>query len=397
MFPRRRCGSDIAEVSALEQVELVPAALTRAAAGSRVRAYAWIAGWWLAGRGVVLATAAVVHVLGPAGWVGHLQRTHALGVLEAWDGRWYRMVASSGYLLVPGRQSDPAFFPLLPALLRAGHAAGLGYSTTGLLLGNAGFLVALLAFYLLSRELLGEEIGRRATTYLAVFPFGYVFSMVYPQSLVLALIALAALAALRGRGPAAAVCAAAATLGRPEGLCLALPLLAIAWRQWAALTPARRGVALAAVLAPAAALGSFSFYLGRTVHDPLAWSKAERAWGRHFSPLGLVHAAGGLGGAFAHDAWVVRDVAAVVVYLLLIAAAARAGVAWPWLASGAAIVVLPLFSGSFDSAGRFGLLAPAPFWGLAALGRSPAVDRLVLGTSLVLLVGSVVTLPLVFP
>ena len=35
--------------------------------------------------------------------------------------------------------------------------------------------------------------------FLAIFPFGYVFSMAYPESVVLAAIALAGVAALRGR------------------------------------------------------------------------------------------------------------------------------------------------------------------------------------------------------
>ena len=149
-----------------------------------------------------------------------------------------------------------------------------------------------------------------------------------------------------------------------------------------------RARAVAGATAPAAAAALVAF---------LAWTQAERAWGRQFSPLGVVHAFEHLGAAVSHDAWVLRDVAAVAVYLVLLAAAARAGVAWPWLLAGLAVVVLPLFSGSFDSVGRFGLLAPAAFWGLAALGRDPRMHRVILGVSLPLLVGAMVTLPLRFP
>jgi hypothetical protein len=339
----------------------------------------------------------VVHHVGPTGWIRLVSHAHALGPLEAWDGRWYRMVAGNGYLLIPGRQSDPAFFPLFPIVLRAGHALGLGYSTTGLVLSNVGFLGALLAFYALTRDLFGASMARRASAYLAVFPFGFAFSMIYPESIVLALIALAALAALRRRWGWAAVCAAAAALARPEGLFVALPLAVFAWEQRNALSPRARGFALGAVLAPFAAIGSFSLYLGSVLGDPMAWSQAQRAWGRAFSPLGFVHAIDGLGRAFARDAWVTRDVIAFVLYLALLTVAARAGVSWPWILSGLAIVVLPLFSGSFDSIDRFGLLAPAAFWGLAALGRDPRVHRLILGVSLPLLVAAIVVLPLQFP
>jgi len=385
-------------VATFEQAGSAPLEVTRSDESERrLRLLAWIAGWWLAGRTVIVVTALVVHRFGPGGWIRHVEHAHALGPLVAWDGRWYRMVASGGYLLLPGRQSDPAFFPLFPVLLRAGHALGLSYDAAGLVLANAGFLGALVAFHALSRRLVGEEMARRATVYLAVFPFGYVFSMMYPESIVLALIALAALAGLDRRWGWAAACAAAAAFARPEGLFVALPLAVVAWQQRKTLSPVPRGLALGAVLAPAAAVGSFSLYLGRTLGDPLAWSQAERAWGRHFSLLGFVRAIEGLGRASAHDAWVTREVVAAVVYLLLLAAAARAGVSWPWLLSGAAIVVLPLFSGSFDSIGRFGLLAPAAFWGLAALGRDPRAHRLILVLSAPLLAAAMLTLPLRFP
>jgi hypothetical protein len=384
-------------VATLEHAGSVPFRLRSADEVKPLRVFAWVGAWWLAGRAVIAVAAVAVHHFGPAGWIRLVEHSQPLGPLEAWDGRWYRMVASSGYLLVPGRQSDPAFFPLFPALLRVGHAVGLGYSTSGLVLANVGFLVALLAFHALTRTLFGLSMAGRATAYLAVFPFGYAFSMEYPESIVLALIALAALAGLRRHWGWAALCAAGAALARPEGLFVALPLAVIAWQQRSTLSAQARGLAVGAVLAPVAAIGSFSLYLWNVIGDPMAWSQAQRAWGRHFSPLGFVHALDGLGRAFAHDAWVVRDVVAVVLYLLLLAAAARAGVSWPWLLSGLAIVVLPLFSGSFDSIGRFGLLAPAAFWGLAALGRDPRIHRLILGVSLPLLAAAIVVLPLRFP
>jgi hypothetical protein len=387
----------MSRVATLEHAGSVQVRLPRAREATRLHVFAWVAGWWLAGRAIVLATAVVVHRFGPAGWIRLVEHSHPLGPLEAWDGRWYRMVASSGYVLVPGRQSDPAFFPLFPAMLRAGHAVGLSYSTAGLVLANAGFLCALLAFHALTNTLFGDSMARRATAYLAVFPFGYVFSMIYPESVVLALIALAALAALRRRWGWAALCAAAAALARPEGLFVALPLAVLAWEQRHTLSPRARGLAVAAVLAPGAAIASFSLYLWSVLGDPMAWSQAQRAWGREFSPLGFVRAIEGFGRAFSHDAWVLRDVVALVLYLLLLAAAARAGVSWPWLLAGLAIVVLPVFSGSFDSIARFGLLAPAAFWGLAALGRDPRLHRLILGISVPLLAAAIVVLPLRFP
>jgi hypothetical protein len=343
----------------------------------------WLVGWWAAGRLVAIATALAVK---PTVWT-----------LDRWDGRWYRMVARGGYLLVPGRQSDPAFFPLYPIMLRVVHAAGVGWGVAGPLLSNVAFLLGLLLFYRLSLDLFSERLARRATTYLAIFPLSYVFSMTYPESVVLVLLVAAPLAALRGRWWLAAVCAGAAALARPEGLFLALPLADIAWRQRHGLSPTRRGAALAAVMAPVAAVASYSLYLSSVLHDPLAWSQAQRAWGREFEVSGAYEAFVHLPATIGHNPWLVRDVVCFFLYLVLLYAARRVGTPPAWLAAGAAIVILPVFTGAFDSIGRFGLLAPPLFWGLAGLTTNQRSERVVRSLSLVVLVLGTASLAYVFP
>jgi hypothetical protein len=346
----------------------------------------WILGAWAAGRLLVLVPAAIVHFVGPLGYTGPDEKRHLFGLLGAWDGRWYRTVAENGYLLEPGRQSDPAFFPLFPLLLRGLHGLGIGYVAAGVIVSNAAFLVALFLFEALTRDVFDAVLARRATTLLAVFPLGFVFSLGYPESLVLALICGTVLAARRDHWGLAAALAAAGTLARPETLFVALPLAVLARRS-------RDGVAWGAVAAPFAALGSFALYLWRTLHDPLAWTHAERAWGRQFTPLGLVRAVEDLPRAYAGTPWVVRDVVCFVLYLVLLEAARRAGAPRAWVLAGALVVLLPTFSGSFHSLGRFGLLAPPIFWGLASLRPR----RWLVPVSCALLVGAVVTLPYVFP
>jgi hypothetical protein len=343
----------------------------------------WLVGWWALGRIVAIVTALAVK---PSVWT-----------LDRWDGRWYEMVARGGYLLVPGRQSDPAFFPLYPILLRGVHDLGVGWGVAGPLISNLALFAGLGLFHRLTREMFSEPLARRATTYLAVFPLGYVFSMSYPESVVLVLITAAPLAALRRRWWLAACCAGAAALARPEGLFLIFPLVGIAWQQRQTLTPARRGAALAAVLAPPAALASYSLYLASVLHDPLAWSRAEQAWGRRFRITGAFRAVEHLPAALGHTPWLVRDVICFVVYVGLLYAARRMGVPLAWLAAGAAIVILPVFSGAFDSIGRFGLLAPPLFWSLAGLTSDARSERLVRASSLVLLVLGTASLVYVFP
>jgi hypothetical protein len=361
---------------------------------ARTRTLTWVFGWWAGSRALVLVTAAALHYVGPRGLIGHDERAHVFGVLGAWDGRWYRTVAANGYLLEPGRQSDPAFFPLYPLLLRAVHGLGLGYLTAGLVLSQLAFLGALVAFELLSRELFDVAFARRAVVYLALFPMGFVFSMAYPESVVLCVVAFAAVAALRSRWIVAAILMAIGSLARPETLFVSIPLLALALRER---DPQRRGLALGAVLAPVAALASFALYLGLTLHDPLAWTHAERAWGRQFTPLGLVRAIDGLPQAVDGNAWVLRDVGFLLVYLALLWVARRAGTPRSWIVAGAIVVVLPTFSGSFHSIGRFGLLAPALYWGLAALGSTKRRDTAIRAVGATLLVAGTVSLAWVFP
>lgn len=321
----------------------------------------------------------------------------SIWTLDLWDGRWYRMVARYGYLLVPGRASDPAFFPLYPILLRGVHSLGVGWGAAGPLLSNFALLAGLGTFYVLTRDIFSEPFARRATTYLAIFPLSYVFSMSYPEAVVLVFLTAAPLAAMRGRWWLAALCAAAAALARPEGLFIAFPLAGIAWQQRAQLSPVRRGAVLTALLAPIAALASYPLYLGYALNDPLAWTTAERAWGRDFRLSGPVSALEHLPSMLSSQPWLSRDVLFFFLYLALLYTAWQLGTPRSWLAAAAAVVVLPTFTGTFTSIGRFGLLAPPLFWGLAEVGRTTRSDRLVRASSLILLVAGTLSLVWTYP
>ncbi len=359
----------------------------------RAAAYRAILSWWLASRVVVVGTALAVQALGwpRRSWYPSVAR-HPFALLTSWDGRWYRMVATRGYLLVPHHQSDVAFFPLYPALLAALHRAGLSLDAAGLLVDNLGLLVGLAALYELARTWLPADAARRTAVYAAVFPAGYVFSMVYPEGLVIAAMALAAVLATRGRWRAAAVAAAIAALARPEALFLVLPLAALARNAWPRLDASGRCRALVAVGAAPAAVAGVALYDWRTFGDATAFSTAERAWGRRLSPLGIRHAVVEVSRVTGPNLWLLRDVAFCAVYVLLLLAAWRAGVPRSWLLAGALIVLLPLETGSFTSDARFGLLALPVYAGAAALGRRRWADVALRASSFILLVGLTATI-----
>jgi hypothetical protein len=354
--------------------------------------------WWAASRSVVFAAAFVLHLThAPRGYFGAGAFHAPFGVLRAWDGVWYGRIALHGYLLVPGQQSDPAFFPLYPLLLKVAGATGLPVVGAGVLLSNLFFLAALVAFHALSSELFDSGLARRATILLAVFPTTYVCSMAYPESLVLVAISAAGLFALRRRWGACAAAAAVAALARPEGVLVALPILGALLPQWRSLRHGERSWAVGAVLAGPAAALSFLLYLGWALHDPLAWSKAQTAWGRSFRVGGLYDAVTGIGHQLGSHAWSYRDLAGCIVTLVLLAVARRAGAPTAWIVLGVAMVLVPLASGSFESDARFALPALPVYWALAWLCARRRVFAAAVALSVVLLAAATITLPLVFP
>ncbi|HZQ81673.1 MAG TPA: hypothetical protein VFB25_06830 [Gaiellaceae bacterium] len=361
----------------------------------RIRvAWLHVAVWWAASRAVVLLAFGVLDQLGPRGSFGPHFYRHPLALLASWDGVWYGRVAQHGYLFVPGRQSDVAFFPGYPLLLRA---TGLPPRTAEPLVSNLALLIALIAFYELSARLFDAGIARRATVFASIAPAGFVYTMGYPSSVLFALVCLAMLAALADAWLLAAVFAAAGGLTRPDALAVMPPLAALAWSRRHELDPARRGFALAAVLAAPAAVASFAVYLRWAVGDAHAWSSSEAAWGRAFTPMGPVLAARRLPGFVSHHPWLARDVVALGVYAILLCVARRSGVSWPWLVSALVVIVVPLFSGTVESEARFGLLALPVYWGLAAITRNRAVETVLRALSVALLVTLVIVLPYAWP
>ena len=370
----------------------------RVALGEWIEAHRTVLVCWAASRAIVFAGAFALHVAhGPRGYFGAGAFHSLLGPLEAWDGVWYQRIALHGYLLVPGRQSDPAFFPLYSVLLKLVGVTGLPVAATAVLLSNLVFLAALLAFDAFTAELFDRELARRATVLLAVFPTTYVCSMIYPESLVLFVASLTGLLALRGRWSACAATAAVAALARPEGILLALPILGCLVEQWRSLRPGERARGVGAVVAGPTAALSFPLYLGWSLHNPLAWSAAQAAWGRSFRVAGIYDASAGIAHQLSSRPWAYRDFLACTLTLVLLMIGRRVGAPSTWIVLGAAAVLVPLGSGSFESDARFALPAFPVYWALAWLCRRRSVFTAVTAGSALLLGAATVTLPLVFP
>jgi len=146
-----------------------------------------------------------------------------------WDAGWYLDVAKNGYRFLPGEQSNVAFFPLYPYVVPLVHGAirlpgDAGWLLVGIIVSNTALFVTLIYLYRLIRLDYDRRTAARAVLYLCVFPTTMFLSAVYSESLFLALVVTAFYYARAARWLATGVLAAAATLCRPAGLLLVVPL-----------------------------------------------------------------------------------------------------------------------------------------------------------------------------
>jgi hypothetical protein len=201
--------------------------------------------------------------------------------LAVWDSGWYFGIATRGYYYDPDGQSSVAFFPLYPLLMRVvawpfGGSEG-SVLAAGIAISWIAGAAALVALHRLTERLTqSPEAARRTVLYVAVFPFSFYFSRVYTESLFLLVTVLAVLAAYDSRWRTAGLMAGLATLTRPNGILILIPVALLALSPGASFRQiARRLIALAP--APIA-LAGYSAYVYRLTGDPLAWLTAQVHW-----------------------------------------------------------------------------------------------------------------------
>jgi hypothetical protein len=198
-----------------------------------------------------------------------------------WDGANYAVIASQGY----AQPWMAAFFPMLPALehvlktLFGGNA-----QTTGMAIAGVASLGAFGGLRVLTEREYGRETARRALLYLAVFPTAFFLAAPYAESLLLLFSIGAFLALRRGNWVAAGALAALATMSRPQGILLVVPIAAEwalrasaqrAWPHLAQIVKAAIGVGL-----PVVTLALYTLYLHARFGIWTAISDAQRNGGQ---------------------------------------------------------------------------------------------------------------------
>ncbi len=324
---------------------------------------------WASSRALVFGTAWLVELVGRrnprlvGGSGGPL-----IGTLTSWDGWWYLGIARDGYHAAPlaGAYHDYAFFPLWPALIRALSLPWPAFDgIVAVLAANLLFLLALLLLYRLTADVLDEDRAVTAVVVLAVFPFAWVFSMAYGESLFLALSLGAFLAAERGRPAPAAILGMLAAATRLQGALLVLPLGVVLWRR----VPDRRRLAVLA-LVPLGAL-AFAAYVAFLTGSPAGYSGAQAAWGRD-GVAGAAAAGGALGSHL--DPLRASFLVTLLGYVFLFVFVRADRIPPAYVLVAFLAIAAAFASGNLESIGRYGIVA-FPFAWILAGRRSQAFRR----------------------
>ncbi len=206
-----------------------------------------------------------------------------VNMLSRWDAGWYGGIARDGYKFTVGQQSNTAFFPMYPMLIRAVHSVVrssrlYSWFLCGIVVSNAALLAALAYFFQLVRLEFDGEAARRAVLYFLIFPTTLFLSAVYSEAVFLSFLIGSFYHARKGQWGLAGLLGCAATLSRPPGCVVIVGLIAeylmqieFNWRR------IRLNV-FALGLVPLG-LGAFLLYLRYAQGSVTAAAQAQYAWG----------------------------------------------------------------------------------------------------------------------
>ncbi|SCL23877.1 Mannosyltransferase (PIG-V) [Micromonospora rhizosphaerae] len=198
------------------------------------------------------------------------------------DGAWYLGIAQHGYDGYERVQSNMAFFPLYPGLVRVLEPLSpLCARNTALVVAWVAALAAAWALFAIGDHLYDRRVGIMFAVLWGVLPHSIVQSMSYSEGIFTAFAAWSLYALLRARWVTAGVLCLLAGLTRPTAsallavVCLAALIAVVrrrdGWRPWAAL-----------LLAPAGWLGYLAWVGWRTGRPDGWFHIQDEGWGTTF-------------------------------------------------------------------------------------------------------------------
>lgn len=330
---------------------------------------------WVTARVLVLAGYIVATVVANR-LVGEHPQPLRDGLL-AWDGTWYRDLATGGYNSVS--LTGVRFFPLFPLLGRVLAAPFGGH--VGLILVVVANLLSIVVLVLVRRLVVLEKgdaaLADRAVWCVAIFPSAFVLVFAYSESLMLALTVGAFFCMRRGRWWWVAMLGLLAALSRPLGVLLALPVAVEALQGWRTAGGGDRLSRVAAVLAPLAGLAVYLAWVGHVFGNfRLPFTVQDDLRGGVEFPLSrIIEGFRQLAGSERFG-----DGLHLPFLLLLLVLLVVVFRTWP-LSYGlyaAAILLAALSAENLNSIERYGMSAFPLLLGLAVVTRPPQVERAVM-------------------
>lgn len=182
-----------------------------------------------------------VHLgLGPEAGTGTPPFAEVDDALESWlqyDAGWYIGIAESGYFYIPGQQSSVAFFPAFPLAVRAVAGAVDSTPLAAIAATFACGLAAALLFWRWCADRLTAGGTRTAVVLLLAYPYAwFLYGSGYGDALFLAATVGAFLLLERDHAVLAGLAGFVATATRPNGVAVAVGLVAVALERRGVLT-----------------------------------------------------------------------------------------------------------------------------------------------------------------
>ncbi|MGW1911669.1 hypothetical protein ACWCQS_13255 [Streptomyces sp. NPDC002076] len=293
-------------------------------------------------------------------------RPFGKSLVHAWDSVWYLHIAEHGYgtqlrITSTGAvQTDWAFFPLYPGLIRALRGLlPLTAGQAGLLIAWSSALLAVYGIYMIGHHLYGRAVATAVVALWAVLPPSVTLTLAYTEPLFTACAAWSLYAVLRHRWLAAGSLALLAGLARPNGIAVAAAVAAAAAhelvRQRGRASP---GLLLGTVLGPLGWAG-YVLWVGRQTGDLWhGYLHVQSAWNSRLDlsvgPLRFLESMPLQGSLVAYPVSVVLVVAGIASFCVLCLERAPLPLV---VFAGVLLLLVVAVSGPFSSKPRF--LLPA--------------------------------------
>jgi Gpi18-like mannosyltransferase len=211
-----------------------------------------------------------------------------LDLFFCWDSRWYLSIVTHGYQFNPGKESNVAFFPLYPLLVKA-LSPIINAKLAGYIISNVALFFGTTYFYrliLLDHD--DEEIASKAVFYVLVSPASLFFSIFYTEGLFLFLVVTSFYYARRRAWLIASLLGLCASLTKALGVLLVIPLL-IEYFDISSghlkLQISKIKLDILYLLLVPMGLFLYMAYLYLAFGDAFAYSHASSVWHRKFVPL----------------------------------------------------------------------------------------------------------------